>query len=85
MVIVSLNKGQKNGLLQAFGGLVHFLLNYRFALEDIAEKREGLKVLMRHFDGPVEPMPDAMVARTAVIKIEITEMTGKNSGYPRPE
>lgn len=52
---------------------------------DIAEKREYLRELMYHYDGPVEPMPDTMLQKTLVIKIEIIEMTGKVSGYPKPE
>lgn len=55
------------------------------SVDDIDEKRECLKELMYHYDGPVEPMPDAMLQRTLVIKVEIKEMTGKISGYPKPE
>lgn len=59
-------------------GVAHFL-------EDIAEKRDALHVLMRHYDGPTEPMPDGMLLAASVIKIEITEMTGKVNYYPKPE
>lgn len=51
----------------------------------IEEKREALKVLMHHYDGPVEPMPDKMLENTFVVKVEISCMTGKNSGYPKPD
>lgn len=51
----------------------------------IEEKREALKMLMHHYDGPVEPMPNKMLERTLVVKVEISHMTGKNSGYPKPD
>ncbi|MDO5563280.1 MAG: pyridoxamine 5'-phosphate oxidase family protein, partial [Synergistaceae bacterium] len=52
-------------------------------LSDIAEKRAALCVLMRHYSGPTEPMPDAVLERISVVKIKVTELTGKISGYPR--
>jgi len=54
-------------------------------IEDTAEKRSALKTLMRHYDGPLEPMPDGVVEETLVAKIEISEITGKVSNYPGPE
>jgi nitroimidazol reductase NimA-like FMN-containing flavoprotein (pyridoxamine 5'-phosphate oxidase superfamily) len=54
-------------------------------IEDADEKREALRVLMRQFDGPTEPLPDKIVAVTAVFKVKILSMTGKTNGYPRPE
>lgn len=53
-------------------------------LEGIPEKREVLKILMRHYNGPLEPMPDAMLERTLAVKVKITHMTGKISGYQKP-
>jgi nitroimidazol reductase NimA-like FMN-containing flavoprotein (pyridoxamine 5'-phosphate oxidase superfamily) len=54
-------------------------------IEDIEEKREALKILMDHYRGPKEPMTEGMLKATAVIKIQITELTGKNNFYPKPE
>lgn len=54
-------------------------------ISEIEEKREALKILMHHYDGPVEPMPDKMLERTLVIKVKISRITGKNSGYPKPD
>lgn len=54
-------------------------------LEGREEKREALKTLMRHYDGPLEPLPDAVVDKTMVVKVKIIEKTGKVSGYPAPE
>lgn len=53
-------------------------------LSGMDEKREALCAIMRHYDGPTEPMPDAMVNATLVVKIKILEMTGKVNGYPKP-
>jgi len=54
-------------------------------IEDTEDKKDALKIIMNHYDGPVEPMPEGILKATSVIKIEITEMTGKISGYPKPE
>lgn len=54
-------------------------------LESVNDKREALKTLMRHYQGPLEPMPDTALERTMVIKVEISDMTGKISGYPKAE
>lgn len=54
-------------------------------IEDLDEKKEALKILMHHYDGPTEPMPEIMLKATAAIKIRITEMTGKISNYSKPE
>lgn len=48
-------------------------------IEDTAEKRAALQILMKHYDGPLSPMPDSVLLRTSVIKIKILSMQGKNS------
>lgn len=48
-------------------------------IEDISEKKAALQTLMRHYDGPTDPMPDEVLAGTMVVRIDISEMTGKNS------
>ena len=54
-------------------------------IEELEDKKTALKIIMNHYDGPVEPMRDEKLAATSVIKVEITEMTGKISNYPKPE
>lgn len=54
-------------------------------VRDIAEKRAALQAIMKHYDGPLEPMPDSMLEKTLVVKVDVTEMTGKISGYDKPE
>jgi nitroimidazol reductase NimA-like FMN-containing flavoprotein (pyridoxamine 5'-phosphate oxidase superfamily) len=53
-------------------------------IENIEEKREALKILMDHYRGQKEPMTEGMLKATAVIKILITELTGKINYYPKP-
>ncbi|MDD4159750.1 MAG: pyridoxamine 5'-phosphate oxidase family protein [Synergistaceae bacterium] len=54
-------------------------------IEDPEEKREALKILMEHYRGPKEPMAEGMLKATSVIRIQITELTGKTSFYAKPE
>lgn len=54
-------------------------------VEDLREKREALQILMEHYKGPKEPIKDATIDRTSVIRIQITEMTGKISFYNKPK
>jgi nitroimidazol reductase NimA-like FMN-containing flavoprotein (pyridoxamine 5'-phosphate oxidase superfamily) len=51
-------------------------------LKDIAEKNEGLNILMEHYskNGPFK-FSDKNLEETTVIKIEIEEISGKVSGY----
>ena len=53
-------------------------------IEDAEEKREALKIIMEHYHGPKEPITEGMLKATAVIKISITELTGKINFYPKP-
>lgn len=48
-------------------------------IEDPAEKRAALEILMKHYDGPLSPMPDSVLCYTSVIKISILSMQGKAS------
>lgn len=48
----------------------------RFA-DTLEEKRRWLAVIMRHYGGPEDGMPDETLARTSVIQIEIESMDGK--------
>lgn len=53
-------------------------------LEDLGEKRAALQLIMKHYEGPLEPMPDDLLRRTAVVEVEIAQLTGKVSSYPKP-
>jgi uncharacterized protein len=52
-------------------------------LEDVAEKRKGLEVIMAHYAEAGErfAFADREVARTVVIRVEIESISGKKSGY----
>lgn len=50
-------------------------------VEDPAEKRRGLDALMRQHGGPAGSYPPAMLARTTVLRIDITVLSGKQAGY----
>ena len=55
-------------------GIAHFIA-------DEAEKQQGLDVLMRHHGGTGgDYKPDAL-AKTALLRIEILSLTGKQEGY----
>ena len=53
-------------------------------LEDPTEKQRCLDVLMGQYGGPQDPLPEDALARTAVIRLRVTSLTGKFSGYPKP-
>ncbi|MEE4362838.1 MAG: pyridoxamine 5'-phosphate oxidase family protein [Desulfotignum sp.] len=46
-------------------------------LETPAEKKAGLDIIMAHYSGRSFDYPDKMFAKTAVIKVTVEEMTGK--------
>lgn len=50
-------------------------------LDDIEEKRRGLEIIMRQYSDRSFLFPEESVARTAVIKVAIESMAGKQSGY----
>jgi hypothetical protein len=45
--------------------------------DTLEAKRHGLAVIMRHYGGPEDGMPDETLAKTSVIEIEIETMDGK--------
>ena len=53
-------------------------------IEDLDEKKAALQAIMKHYGGPLEPMPDELLRRTAVVMVETSELTGKVSSYPKP-
>ena len=48
-------------------------------LSEAGEKRRALDIIMVHYSDEKFTYPDKNLDRTAVIKVEITEMTGKRS------
>ncbi len=54
-------------------------------IEDNKAKREALEIMMEHYRGPKGPITEEKLSVTAVVKIRITEMTGKVNRYPKPE
>ena len=50
-------------------------------LDDIEEKRRALEIIMRQYSDRSFLFPEKSVARTAVIKVAIESMAGKQSGY----
>ena len=50
-------------------------------LEDPEEKARGLDAIMEHYSSkPLQPYPESYLKHTAVIRIDVQEMTGKRSG-----
>jgi len=50
-------------------------------VEDPEEKRRGLEVILRHHGGDPSALPERSLDGVSLIRIEIREMTGKQSGY----
>ena len=50
-------------------------------LEEPEEKKGGLDAIMEHYSSkPQQPYPESYLKHTAVIRVEVEEMTGKRSG-----
>jgi nitroimidazol reductase NimA-like FMN-containing flavoprotein (pyridoxamine 5'-phosphate oxidase superfamily) len=52
-----------------------------FVVKDLEEKRKALDVILAHYGGRPRAYPEATLRRTAVVRVEIEDMTGKISGY----
>jgi hypothetical protein len=50
-------------------------------VEDLGEKRAALDIIMRQYSKGTHEYSDASLRKTAVIKVEIREISGKKSGY----
>ena len=50
-------------------------------VEDLGEKRAALDVIMRQYAEGTHGYSDETLRKTAVIKVEIREISGKKSGY----
>jgi nitroimidazol reductase NimA-like FMN-containing flavoprotein (pyridoxamine 5'-phosphate oxidase superfamily) len=53
-------------------------------ITDLAEKNRALAALMRQYDAPHEDITEQYSKAVWVAKIDIREITGKMSGYPKP-
>ncbi len=50
-------------------------------LEDPEDKKGGLDAIMEHYSSkPAQSYPESYLKHTAVIRVEVEEMTGKRSG-----
>jgi hypothetical protein len=50
-------------------------------LETPEEKRHGLNAVIAHYGKDPFPFPDAALQAVAVIRVDIADMTGKESGF----
>ncbi len=50
-------------------------------IEDPTEKRAGLNIIVKQFAGHEIPFPDQAMAAVAVVRIDISSMTGRRNGY----
>lgn len=52
-----------------------------FLLESVDEKIKGLSIIMSQYSGRTYQFPEDKLGATAVFKVEIDSMTGKQSGF----
>jgi nitroimidazol reductase NimA-like FMN-containing flavoprotein (pyridoxamine 5'-phosphate oxidase superfamily) len=52
-------------------------------VEDAEETRHGLEVLMRQYADAPQRFDESTVAKTVVVRVDIEEMTGKQSPAPK--
>jgi nitroimidazol reductase NimA-like FMN-containing flavoprotein (pyridoxamine 5'-phosphate oxidase superfamily) len=50
-------------------------------VSDFDEKRQALGLIMHHYDGDATEMSAEAADHAAIVKIDIAEMSGKQSGY----
>jgi uncharacterized protein len=50
-------------------------------VESDEERMRALDVIISHYDGKAAYYPSAVVAKTAIFRVDIESMTGKKSGY----
>jgi len=50
-------------------------------IENLEGKREGLRIITKHYTGSEEVIGDEALSKAAVFKLKIHSMTGKKSGY----
>jgi hypothetical protein len=48
-------------------------------------KRQALDILMAHYTVGTHTYPDKILAKTLIIRIDISEMTGKQNGFGKDD
>lgn len=74
---VGANFSMKYKSVTGFGRIVE--------LTTLDEKNKALEILMKQYDGPHTDLTESNMNSVWVVKIDIDHMTGKISGYPKPE
>jgi nitroimidazol reductase NimA-like FMN-containing flavoprotein (pyridoxamine 5'-phosphate oxidase superfamily) len=55
-----------------------------FLVSDFEQKRQALGLIMHHYNGDATEMSHEATDRAAIVRIDIEEMSGKESGYEWP-
>jgi nitroimidazol reductase NimA-like FMN-containing flavoprotein (pyridoxamine 5'-phosphate oxidase superfamily) len=50
-------------------------------VKEAGKKRRALDIIMRHYGGEPQDYPEATLEKTAIVRIEIQDVTAKISGY----
>lgn len=50
-------------------------------IEELDGKREAMKMIMQHYTDEVKPIEDAALAKVTLFKLNVSNMSGKKSGY----
>ena len=50
-------------------------------IDDLEEKKKALDIIVRHYAGRKYPLSEKALHSTAVIKVEVESLTGKQSGF----
>ena len=50
-------------------------------LRNLSEKRKGMNAIVSHYAGSEDIYPDDALAKVTVVRIEISSMAGRQSGY----
>jgi nitroimidazol reductase NimA-like FMN-containing flavoprotein (pyridoxamine 5'-phosphate oxidase superfamily) len=48
-------------------------------IEDLGEKQRALDIIMQHYSGTSFAYSEELIHKTAIIQVEIEQMTGKKS------
>ncbi len=54
---------------------------HAYLVEDVAEKKKALDLIMAHYGGQPSDYPEATLRKTAIVRIEIERMSAKTAGY----
>ena len=48
---------------------------------DSEKKRQGLEIIMHHYNGDAKDMSQEAMDRATIVRIDVEEMSGKQNGY----